>query len=71
MTETEESTALWVAYGAEGRVLGTVRRVGQMYSPTVADADTAVGEYPSLEIAKGALRTHLSPGAAWSDFREH
>ncbi|GAA1652645.1 methyltransferase [Microbacterium flavum] len=65
------SSTLWVAYGAEGSVVGTVRRDGDGYTATIAGADASLGTYPTMEIAKGALHGHLPPGSDWPRFVEH
>ena len=38
---------------------------------TVAGAAASVGTYPSMEVAKNALHSHLAPGSDWPQFREH
>ncbi len=38
------SSALWVAYGPEGNVVGTIRRDDEGYTATVAGADASVGK---------------------------
>lgn len=45
------SSALWVAYGPEGNVVGTIRRDDEGYTATVAGADASVGTYPTMEVA--------------------
>lgn len=65
------SSSLWVAYGSEGNVVGTVRRADEGYTVTIAGADASLGTYPSMDIAKNALHGHLTPGAEWPQFREH
>jgi hypothetical protein len=37
----------------------------------MAGADEAAGTYPTMEIAKGALHSHMTPGSDWPQFREH
>lgn len=64
-------SGLWVAYGAEGNVVGTIRRGDDGYTATIADADASLGTYPTMDIAKNALHGHLPPGAEWPAFREH
>ncbi|GAA3022895.1 methyltransferase [Microbacterium dextranolyticum] len=64
-------SAVWVAYGSEGRVVGTIRRGDEGYTATVAGADASIGTYPSMDIAKNALHGHLTPGSEWPTFREH
>ncbi len=65
------SSALWVAYGTEGKVVGTIRHTDDGYIATVADADSSLGTYPTMEIAKSALHGHLPPGTDWPQFRQH
>lgn len=65
------SSTLWVAYGAEGNVVGTVRHEGDGYIATIAGADESLGTYPTMEIAKSALHGHLPPGSDWPRFQEH
>lgn len=64
-------SAVWVAYGSEGSVVGTIRRGDEGYTATVAGADASIGTYPSMDIAKNALHGHLAPGSDWPTFREH
>ncbi len=61
---------LWIAYGPSGAV-GTIEKHGEDYSVKMAGADAALGAYPSMEIAKNALFSHLKPGTDWPEFREH
>ena len=70
MTTTASST-LWLAYGAEGQVVGSIRKSEGAYTVTIAGASSALGSYPSMDIAKNALHSHLAPGADWPTFREH
>lgn len=65
------SSTLWVAYGTEGNVVGTIRRDDEGYIATIADADASLGTYPTMEIAKSALHGHLPPGADWPRFQQH
>ncbi|MBN9223430.1 MAG: methyltransferase [Microbacterium sp. SCN 70-27] len=65
------SSALWVAYGAEGKVVGTIRHVDDGYIATIADADSSLGTYPTMEVAKSALHGHLPPGSDWPRFTQH
>ncbi|MDR6198253.1 hypothetical protein QE374_000162 [Microbacterium sp. SORGH_AS428] len=67
MSTTE---ALWVAYGNAG-VVGSIRKDAGGYVVTMSGADAHLGSYPSMEIAKGALRAHLKPGSARPEFRQH
>ncbi len=68
---TTTSSTLWVARGREGNVVGTIRRSDGGYIVTIADADAAVGTYPTMDIAKNALHGHLPPGSDWPSFTEH
>jgi hypothetical protein len=70
MTTTAAST-LWLAYGTEGQVVGSIRKADGAYTVTLAGADASLGSYPTMEIAKSALHGHLSPGTDWPHFREH
>ncbi|APZ34372.1 MULTISPECIES: methyltransferase [Microbacterium] len=65
------SSTLWVAYGAEGNVVGTVRKTDEGYTSTIAGASESIGTYPTMDIAKNALHGHLPPGSDWPQFREH
>ena len=65
------SFTLWVAYGAEGNVVGTVRKTDEGYTSTIAGASESIGTYPTMDIAKNALHGHLPPGSDWPQFREH
>ena len=69
MTETQ-ARRLWVAY-AESGVVGTVKQDADGYTATLAGADRSIGTYPTMEVAKNALHSHLKPGAEWPQFREH
>ncbi|WEK14500.1 MAG: methyltransferase [Candidatus Microbacterium phytovorans] len=70
MTTIATST-LWLAYGADGQVVGSIRRANGEYTVTIAGASSSVGTYPSMDIAKSALHGHLPPGSDWPRFREH
>lgn len=69
--DTTTSSTLWLAYGAEGQVVGSIRRSDGEYIVTMAGASSTLGSYPSMDIAKNALHGHMSPGADWPQFREH
>ncbi|GAA2013527.1 methyltransferase [Microbacterium ulmi] len=70
MTETT-SRRLWVAYGHAG-ALGTIEKTeDEGYAVRMAGADTSLGVYPSMEVAKNALYSRLKPGSDWPEFREH
>lgn len=62
--------ALWVAYGRNG-VVGSIRHDDDGYQVTMAGADAAAGTYPSLDVAKSALYSRMTPGSDWPNFREH
>ncbi len=70
MSTTETHTALWVAYGTGG-VVGSIKKSHDGYTVTMARADTSLGTYPSMDIAKNALHAHLKPGTDWPTFEEH
>ncbi|AZS36979.1 methyltransferase [Microbacterium sp. 1P10UB] len=70
MSTTETPQALWVAYGTGG-VVGSIRKDGDGYTVTMAGADEVTGTYPSMDIAKSALRSHMKPNSDWPEFRQH
>lgn len=67
---TTKTRGLWVAYGSNG-VSGSIRHEESGYLVVMAGADEALGSYPSLEAAKGALHSHMSPGSAWPRYEQH
>lgn len=67
MTQTR---ALWVAYGQAGAV-GSIRRDEEGFVVTMAGGADPIGTYPSLDIAKRALCSHLKPGTSRPEFRRH
>lgn len=70
MTSTH-TRRLYVAYGPAGAV-GSIREVEDgSWAVTMSGADAPIGQYPSLDIAKNALSSHLRPGSARPEFREH
>jgi hypothetical protein len=69
MTDTQ-TRRLWVAYGPAGAV-GTIRKSDDAYVVVMAGKDEPTGSYPSMEVAKNALFSHLRPGSEWPEFREH
>lgn len=69
MTDTT-TRRLWVAYGPTGAV-GMIEKTGDAYAVRMTGAEAAVGTYPTMEVAKNALHSHLKPGADWPEFREH
>jgi hypothetical protein len=70
-TATSPTSALWLAYAADGQVVGSIRRVDDVHTVTIAGADAPVGTYPTMEIAKSALHSHLRPGSEWPRFGQH
>lgn len=67
---TTTTLALWVAYGTNG-VAGSIRHEDDNYIVVMAGADAAAGAYPSLEAAKGALHSRMTPGSAWPRYQQH
>lgn len=65
--QTTQMDMLWVAYGKAGAV-GTIRHVDDEFHVMMSDRHE-VGAYPTLEVAKGALISHLKPGSARPEFR--
>ena len=50
-----QTRRLWVAYGPSGAV-GTIEKsADDVFTVKMAGADTAIGVYPALEVAKSAL----------------
>lgn len=70
MNTTEAQHGLWVAYGGSG-VAGTIRKDDDGYTVTMAGADAPTGSYPTMEIAKSALHSHMTPGSDWPEFKQH
>lgn len=69
MSETT-TRRLWVAYGPAGAV-GSIRAEDGGYTVLMAGSDQALGTYPTMQIAKSALQTHLKPGSVPPEYREH
>ncbi|GAB3271828.1 methyltransferase [Microbacterium sp. MEC084] len=68
---TTHTRRLYVAYGPNGAV-GSIREVDDgSWAVTMSGAEAPIGQYPSLDIAKNALTSHLRPGSARPEFREH
>ncbi|QAY61469.1 methyltransferase [Microbacterium protaetiae] len=69
---TEHGTrhAVWVAYGSGG-VVGSIREDESGWTVTMAGADQAAGTYPSMEVAKAALHSAMTPGSDWPRFEQH
>jgi hypothetical protein len=70
MSTADTHHSLWVAYGTSG-VVGSIRKEDDGYVVTMAGADASAGSYPSMEIAKSALHSRMTPGSDWPEFREH
>ena len=70
-TTTSPTSTLWLAYAADGHVVGSIRRVDETCTVTMAGADAPLGTYPTMEIAKSALHSHLPPGSEWPRFGQH
>jgi hypothetical protein len=70
MMSTTTTQGLWVAYGING-VVGSIRHADDGYVVVMAGADAVTGTYPSLEIAKGALHSHMRPGSGWPRYQQH
>ncbi len=68
MAETEHG--VWVAYGTGG-VVGSIRSSDAGFVVTMAGADAAAGTYPTMEVAKAALHSAMSPGSDWPRFEQH
>ena len=66
-TATEQR---WVAFGTAGAV-GSIHRTDDGFEVRLMKDDTALGSYPSLDVAKSALHAGMLPGSEWPDFREH
>ncbi|MFV0373114.1 methyltransferase [Microbacterium sp.] len=71
MSTTSTTSTIWVAYGAEGNVVGTIRKADDTYTVTMAGASEALGSYPTMDIAKNALHAHMRAGSPRPQFREH
>jgi enoyl-[acyl-carrier-protein] reductase (NADH) len=69
--DTTSSSTLWLAYGSEDQVVGSIRKADGAYTVTMAGAAQSLGSYPSMDVAKSALHGHMRPGADWPRFREH
>lgn len=69
MSETA-TRRIWVAYGPNG-VVGKIQKEADGYRVHMAGKDEPLGVYPSMEIAKNAVHSHLKPGSDRPEFREH
>lgn len=61
---------LWIAYGPAGAV-GRILQDDNGFGVQMSGADMSLGTYPTMEIAKSALQSHLKPGAGRPEYREH
>jgi hypothetical protein len=59
----------WVAFGAAG-ALGSIHRTDGGYLLKMLDGSEE-REYPTLDVAKGALHATLPTGSDWPEYREH
>jgi len=69
-TESETRHGVWVAYGTSG-VVGSIREDEAGWTVTMAGADASTGTYPSMEVAKAALHSGMTPGSDWPRFEQH
>ncbi|MDI9890254.1 MULTISPECIES: methyltransferase [unclassified Microbacterium] len=69
MSETT-TRRLWVAYGPGG-VVGTIQKDAEGYAVHMTGRDERLGVYPTMDIAKNAVHSHLKPGSDRPQFREH
>lgn len=60
----------WVAFGTAGAV-GSIHRVDGGFEVRLMRDDTALGTYPTLDVAKSALHASMLPGSDWPEYREH
>lgn len=67
-SHTESHT--WVAFGPSG-ALGSIHGEGDKYTVRILADESWSAVFPSLEVAKRALHSRLTPGSEWPDFREH
>ncbi len=70
MSDGTMTKGTWVAFGPAGAV-GSVHRTATGYEVRMIGEDRARGVYPTLDVAKSALRAALPPGSDWPEFREH
>jgi hypothetical protein len=60
----------WVAFGSSGAV-GSIHRVETGFEVRLMRDDSALGTYPTLDVAKSALHASMLPGSDWPEYREH
>ena len=60
----------WIAFGELGAV-GSIHEIGDGYFYRLLADDDYRGVFPTLEAAKGALHSAMTPGSERPDFREH
>ena len=61
---------MWIAYGQAGAT-GTIIQDAAGYTVTMTRDSHRLGVYPTLEVAKAALQSHLPPGSDVTEYREH
>jgi hypothetical protein len=70
MSDTSLTARTWLAQGPAGTV-GWIKKVPEGYTFTLVNDTQQRSVYPSLEVAKAALRASLVPGSDWPEFIEH
>jgi hypothetical protein len=70
MVSTASIVKTWVASGPAG-VFGSVHRTDDGYTFKLLSDENFRGNYPTLEVVKGALYASLNPGSDWPTFTEH
>lgn len=60
----------WIAFGELGAV-GSIHEIGTGYFYRLLSDNDYRGVFPTLEAAKGALHSAMTPGSERPDFREH
>ena len=60
----------WIAFGELGAV-GSIHEIGTGYFYRLLTDDDYRGVFPTLEAAKGALHSAMTPGSERPEFREH
>jgi hypothetical protein len=69
MSDTKTART-WLAQGPAG-TMGWITRAPDGYTFTLVNDAQSRPVYPSLEVAKAALRAALVPGSDWPEFVEH
>ncbi|MGV8884753.1 MAG: methyltransferase [Microbacteriaceae bacterium] len=70
MSDTTLERHTWVAFGPAGAV-GSIHSADGAYAVRVLSDDSWTASYPTLEVAKSALHSRLTPGSEWPEFKEH